>query len=80
MLHGWRRKAVRMHLSPDAVQEEAQEQSRSGIDMVSVCRAVLRVVARLEESGYTGQNTRQDDVVEHDDLPDPASRDDNSQG
>ncbi len=69
-----------MHLNPDVVQEETQEQTQHGIDMVSIYRSVLRVVARLEESDYTGQNTRQDDVVVHDDLPDPASREHNSQG
>ncbi len=69
-----------MHLSPDVVQEKAQEQTQHGIDMVSIYRSVLRVVACLEESDYTGQNTRQDDVRQHDDLPDPASRGDRSQG
>ncbi len=69
-----------MHLNPDVVQEETQEQSPRRIDMVSVCQAVLRVVAYLEESDYTGENTRQDEVYHHSDLPDPASRDDNSQG
>jgi hypothetical protein len=71
---------MRMHLNPDVVQEETQEQSPRRIDMVSICRAVLRVVAHLEESDYTGENTRQDDVRQHDDLPDPASRVNNSQG
>ena len=51
----WRRKATWMQRSPDAVQEEKPENTPRRIDMLSVCRAVLRVVARLEESDYTGE-------------------------
>ncbi len=67
---------------PEPVEATAEKptQANHGIDMVSIYRAVLRVVAHLEESDYTGENSRQDEVLKHDDLPDPASRKGNSQG
>jgi hypothetical protein len=66
--------------SPDAVQPLIQEQHEEGIDMLGACRAILRVLVHLENAEYTSDQWRQAEVVVHDDLPDPASRLDNSQG
>lgn len=64
----------------EAKRIQSQGQSERQIDLVSIYRTVLRVVAHLEESDYNGENSRQAEVVVHNDLPDPASRADNSQG
>lgn len=64
----------------EAEQIHTQEQPERQIDLVSIYRTVLRVVAHLEESDYNGGNSRQAEVLAHDDLPDPASRVNNSQG
>jgi hypothetical protein len=64
----------------EAERVESQEQPERQIDLVSIYRTVLRVVAHLEESDYNGENSRQAEVRHHPDLPDPASRADNSQG
>ncbi|MDX2138750.1 MAG: hypothetical protein SF123_11705 [Chloroflexota bacterium] len=46
-----------------------------GINLLSVYRSMLRIVARLGESGYTEGNSllRQTEVVEHSNLANPAS-------
>ncbi len=60
------------------------KQPQDGINQVHVSRALLRIVAQLNEKQYTEgnstQNRRQAEVVEHNDLSDPASEDDTSQG
>jgi hypothetical protein len=66
--------------SPDKLQSLAQEPHEEGIDMLEACRAILRVLVHLENAEYTSDQWRQAEVVEHDDLPDPASRGNNSQG
>jgi hypothetical protein len=69
-----------MQANLEAERTHTQEQPEYQIDLVSIYRTVLRVVAHLEQSDYTGQNSRQAEVRQHPDLPDPASRTDNSQG
>ncbi len=69
-----------MQPNREAKQEQSQEQPERQIDLVSIYRTVLRVVAHLEKSDYNGGNSRQAEVLKHADLPDPASRVDNSQG
>jgi hypothetical protein len=64
----------------EAEQLHSQEQPERQIDLVSIYRTVLRVVAHLEGSDYNGEKLRQAEVYHHSDLPDPASRADNSQG
>lgn len=59
---------------------QSQEQPERQLDLVSIYRTVLRVVAHLEESDYNGEKLRQAEVSHHSDLPDPASRRHNSQG
>ena len=60
------------------------KQPQDGINQVHVSRALLRIVAQLNEKQYTEgnstQNRRQAEVVEHNDLSDPASASDTSQG
>lgn len=51
-----------------------------GIDLFSTYRAVLHTLARLEAEEYTSDNERQADVVEHTDLPVPASESSTPQG
>ncbi|MCI0711072.1 MAG: hypothetical protein L0154_13025 [Chloroflexi bacterium] len=47
----------------------------SGINLLSLYRSMLRIVARLDESEYTEDNSllRQTEVVEHSNLANPAS-------
>ena len=46
-----------------------------GINLLSVYRSMLRIVARLDESEYTEGNSllRQTEVFEHSNLANPAS-------
>jgi hypothetical protein len=69
-----------MRLNPDVIETHDVEQREEGLDMVGIYRTVLRVIAHLEETDYTEQNSRQDEVYHHPDLPDPASSVTNSQG
>lgn len=52
------------------------------MNLESVYRSLLRIVARLDENEYTESNSllRQTEVRKHSDLADPASADDTSQG
>ncbi len=65
---------------PDTAEAHDEEQREEGIDMVGIYRAILRAIAHLDERDYTEQDSRQADVLQHLDLPDPASSVDNSQG
>jgi hypothetical protein len=49
------------------------QDQREGINLESVYRSLLKIVANLEESQYTEETSRQTEVVEHPDLADPAS-------
>ncbi|MCC6973636.1 MAG: hypothetical protein IT322_06475 [Anaerolineae bacterium] len=69
-----------MQPSLEAEQIQAQAQPELQVDLVSLYRIVLRVLACLEESDYTEENLRQVEVLEHSDLPDPASGCGTSQG
>jgi len=50
------------------------------INLVDVCRHILRIVARLETASYTDSTLRQTAEVELDDPADPASDGDSPQG
>jgi len=50
------------------------------INLVDVCRHILRIVARLESSLYTDSTLRQTAEVELDDPADPASDGSTPQG
>ncbi|MBZ0282542.1 MAG: hypothetical protein K8L97_17515 [Anaerolineae bacterium] len=70
-----------MHLKSEGSREK---QLNNGTNLVDVSRTLLRIVARLSKNEYTEsnsiQNGRQAEVVVHDDLSDPASDSDTSQG
>lgn len=50
------------------------------INLVAVCRQILRIVARLETTPYTDSIERQTVEFPLDDPADPASEDDTPQG
>lgn len=50
------------------------------INLVDVCRQILRIVARLETTSYTESTLRQTAEVELDDPAHPASESDTPQG
>lgn len=54
--------------------------SSEAINLVDVCRQLLRIVARLEESSYTDKQIRQTEVVVHSDLTNPASEESTAPG
>jgi len=55
------------------------------VNLETISRTLLRIVARLPKKQYhddksNGHNRRQAEVVEHSDLPDPASDATTAQG
>ena len=50
------------------------------INLVNVCRQIMRIVARLETESYTDSIERRTEVVEHPDPAVPASDVDTAQG
>jgi hypothetical protein len=70
-------------LKPERLSDEQPNiVENGGINLLSLYRSMLRIVARLDESEYTEDNSllRQTEVFHHPDLADPASADDTSQG
>ena len=64
---------------------KVDESNPDEVNMVSVYRSVLEIVAHLQETQYsettsTELSEKQAEVVVHDDLPDPASGHNTSQG
>jgi hypothetical protein len=59
-------------------------QPNDGIDLVTTSGILLRVVAHINETLYTDSNSdqkqRQIEVLQHNDLSDPASAKDTTQG
>jgi hypothetical protein len=64
----------------NTLKTEVSSDGKSKIDMVAVYRSLLRVVAQLTDQGYTEDSLRQATVLEHDDLPNPASEATTRQG
>jgi len=63
-------------LKPERLSDEQQNITENGgINLLSLYRSMLRIVARLDESEYTEDNSllRQTEVFHHPDLADPAS-------
>ena len=62
--------------------EQPHTPENDGINLLSLYRSMLRIVARLDESEYTEGNSllRQTEVYHHPDLADPASDVSTSQG
>ena len=50
------------------------------INLVNVCRQIMRIVARLETQSYTDDIERQTEEWGLNDLADPASDDSTAQG
>jgi len=57
-----------------------QTHSEQRVNLETVYRSLLKIVARFEESTYTDTQLRQTTERELDDLADPASAEDTSQG
>jgi len=62
-------------LKPERLSAEQPHTEPDNINLLSVYRSLLRIVARLGESEYTEGNSllRQTEVIAHPDLADPAS-------
>ncbi|MEP6985651.1 MAG: hypothetical protein ABI970_08635 [Chloroflexota bacterium] len=70
-------------MKPERLPDEQPHTTQNdGINLLSVYRSMLRIVAQLDESEYTECNSllRQTEVLKHPDLADPASDEDTSQG
>jgi hypothetical protein len=70
-------------LKPERLSDEQPHTNETdGINLLSVYRSMLRIVARLGENEYTKNNSllRQTTEVVLDDLADPAGAVDTSQG
>lgn len=57
-----------------------QPHSEQGVNLEMVYRSLLRIIARLDEKQYTEDMLRQTTEVVLDDLADPASAVNTSQG
>jgi len=73
---------TRMHLKTERIQEK---QLNTGTNVLDVSRTLLRIVAHLRETQYseatsTELSEQQAEVRKHNDLPDPASGHNTSQG
>ena len=65
--------------------ETLEKPKDDGINLVNISKTLLHIVAQLREKQYTGSRSteivlRQAEVLDHSDLPDPASDSDTSQG
>ncbi len=71
-----------MKAEPIAPEATPQLNNEQGMNLESVYRSLLRIVARLDENEYTEGNSllRQTEVLKHSDLADPASDVTTSQG
>jgi hypothetical protein len=69
-------------LKPERLSDEQPHTENDGINLLSVYRSMLRIVARLGENEYTEDNSllRQTEVVEHSNLANPASDSSTMQG
>jgi hypothetical protein len=71
-----------LKLSKLATPHEQLNTESDSIDLLSVYRSMLRIIARLGESEYTGRKLFLHQTIERelDDLADPASEGSTSQG
>jgi len=69
-----------LRLTSETREKEIQPHSEQRINLETVYRSLLKIVARFEESTYTDTQLRQTTERELDDLADPASDNDTSQG
>jgi hypothetical protein len=69
-----------LRLKVKAQEQNEQLHTQSGVDLKLVCRSLLKIIARLEGSEYTESMLRQTAEHELDDLANPASAGNTSQG
>ncbi|NJL57859.1 hypothetical protein HC928_24055 [bacterium] len=69
-------------MKPEHLSDEQPHIDHDGINLLSLYRSMLRIVARLDESEYTEDSSllRQTEVVEHSNLANPASDSSTVQG
>jgi len=67
-------------LTAELQENDNQLKSEPSVNLDMVYRSLLRIVARFGESTYTDSQLRQTTEVELDDLADPASATNTSQG
>jgi len=67
-------------LTAETQETQTQSNSEQRVNLETVYRSLLKIVARFEESTYTDIQLRQTTERELDDLADPASEKDTSQG
>jgi len=67
-------------LTAETRETPIQPNSEQRVNLETVYRSLLKIVARFEETTYTDSQLRQTTEVELDDLADPASANDTSQG
>lgn len=67
-------------VSVDEDQQETAPASDEHINLIDICRHILRIVARWEGSSYTENKVCQTAEWGLDDPADPASDDDTAQG
>jgi hypothetical protein len=65
---------------PTTYEANPQLNTQQGVNLETVYRSLLRIVARLDEMQYTEDMLRQTTEVKLDDLADPASAANTSQG
>jgi len=65
---------------PTTHEANLQLNNQPGVNLETVYRSLLRIIARLDEKRYTEGVLRQTTEVELDDLADPASAANTSQG
>lgn len=69
-----------MKAEPTTHEANLQLNNQPGVNLETVYRSLLRIIARLDEKQYTEGVLRQTTEVELDDLADPASAANTSQG
>ncbi|MCA0453873.1 MAG: hypothetical protein LCI00_07865 [Chloroflexi bacterium] len=69
-----------MKAEPTTHEANLQLNNQPGVNLETVYRSLLRIIARLDEKRYTEGVLRQTTEVELDDLADPASAANTSQG
>ena len=69
-----------MKAEPTTNEPTSQLNKQQGVNLEMVYRSLLRIIARLDEKQYTQDMLRQTTEVVLDDLADPASAVNTSQG
>ncbi|MBK9748897.1 MAG: hypothetical protein IPO91_19245 [Chloroflexi bacterium] len=67
-------------MKAESREQDDQLNSQPGVNLETIYRALLKIVARWNETPYTEDRLRQTAERQPDDLADPASELDTSQG